>query len=715
MKKKGYQLMICLYSVIGAMGIMYSFIHTFQVRCSFINGGGRKVWDSSVKAADSFRYVVYQIAGQMNRYLKFQLSAEKVSAEDGTKSVLFLFVLFVAVMLWEQLSRQKTYFTFLLLGAGFMLPFALRQVPEDIEVYMILLAGLGLVSLKNSREKSRGMIGVLLGVLAFFIGTVLIAPILQPMFRDRGEIQQTVTGIWERQLMQRIRGDKATGGVESGRTGDYGVLELGEDRQLLVTCAQKPAEKIYLQGFIGTRYEDNEWKEAGGIDFSVWCRGQDTDGREIRNILYTGLGQNRRELHIENTGANGAYRYIPYGAYYEKEYKLETDTYIHGTGEHAYNILYRPFQGGQIRLEEHQKTIEKEYRRFVREQYMEVPQHTKEAFEEVVTVNIAGGSAVQAAADIKNLLSTYADYSLSPGKTPAGKDTAEYFYFENKKGYCVHFASTGTLMMRLRGFPARYVTGYLAEPEDFRKNDDGKYEAVITGKAAHAWTEVYQNGAGWIPAEMTPGYGSAEENSMHDTEASEEYEDERELPEMSDEGEEGGTEESAASVGKAADEQTDIQKEQDRQKISVESRENKTGVTIISILLFAGVTLFVVFCVRKCFLFYGSRSRRGRNYAERTKVGFRQFFEMLVSAGVIKREAELDEEFVRLVSSLSGEVSIEDVKKMTDIVNRANYGRKKITVQEYCECDKIKRKISKSLIREMSLLQRLWWKYWKGI
>lgn len=48
-------------------------------------------------------------------------------------------------------------------------------------------------------------------------------------------------------------------------------------------------------------------------------------------------------------------------------------------------------------------------------------------------------------------------YDTEPGATPAGKDFVEYFLFENRKGFCVHFASAGTLLFRLAGKEARYA------------------------------------------------------------------------------------------------------------------------------------------------------------------------------------------------------------------------------------------------------------------
>ena len=55
-----------------------------------------------------------------------------------------------------------------------------------------------------------------------------------------------------------------------------------------------------------------------------------------------------------------------------------------------------------------------------------------------------------------------------------------------------------TVLCRMNGLPARYVEGYLAEP-----NSDGI--AVVTGEKAHAWTEVYFKGFGWLTFDATPG------------------------------------------------------------------------------------------------------------------------------------------------------------------------------------------------------------------
>ncbi|HPP99406.1 MAG TPA: transglutaminase-like domain-containing protein, partial [Termitinemataceae bacterium] len=61
--------------------------------------------------------------------------------------------------------------------------------------------------------------------------------------------------------------------------------------------------------------------------------------------------------------------------------------------------------------------------------------------------------------------------------------TIERFLFEEKKGYCLHFASALVALARERGIPARLVEGY-------RIYLDEKGAGEIRGTNAHAWVEV---------------------------------------------------------------------------------------------------------------------------------------------------------------------------------------------------------------------------------
>lgn len=106
------------------------------------------------------------------------------------------------------------------------------------------------------------------------------------------------------------------------------------------------------------------------------------------------------------------------------------------------------------------------------------------------------------AAAIESYLRTNYTYNTSPPELPGDADFADHFLFEGKEGYCTYFATAMAVLCRSVGIPARYVEGYA--PSDEKREDF----YVVTGKQAHAWVEVYLEGAGWVPFEPTSAYPS---------------------------------------------------------------------------------------------------------------------------------------------------------------------------------------------------------------
>ena len=90
-------------------------------------------------------------------------------------------------------------------------------------------------------------------------------------------------------------------------------------------------------------------------------------------------------------------------------------------------------------------------------------------------------------------------YSQDVKALPDGVDAVSDFLFTQKKGFCLHFASAMTVMLRSVGVPARLVVGYL--PGD-PGPQNGTY--ILRDRLYHAWTQVYFPGYGWIDFEATP-------------------------------------------------------------------------------------------------------------------------------------------------------------------------------------------------------------------
>ena len=87
-------------------------------------------------------------------------------------------------------------------------------------------------------------------------------------------------------------------------------------------------------------------------------------------------------------------------------------------------------------------------------------------------------------------------YTLKP---PAlGENTIDDFLLETRAGFCEHFASSFAFLMRAAGVPARVVVGY----QGGEYNPIGDYVAVRQFDA-HAWTEVWLEGIGWMRVDPT--------------------------------------------------------------------------------------------------------------------------------------------------------------------------------------------------------------------
>ncbi|BCJ51071.1 hypothetical protein Asp14428_25460 [Actinoplanes sp. NBRC 14428] len=88
-------------------------------------------------------------------------------------------------------------------------------------------------------------------------------------------------------------------------------------------------------------------------------------------------------------------------------------------------------------------------------------------------------------------------YSLQAAD-PEGGASAISAFLDNKTGYCQQYAAALAWMVREAGIPARVAFGFTRGST----RDGSAY--VLTNRNAHAWTEAYLDGFGWIPFDATP-------------------------------------------------------------------------------------------------------------------------------------------------------------------------------------------------------------------
>lgn len=110
--------------------------------------------------------------------------------------------------------------------------------------------------------------------------------------------------------------------------------------------------------------------------------------------------------------------------------------------------------------------------------------------------NAGAGAGALVEAALQLLRTGGYTYTLAPGVY--GQHTADEFWFDRKEGFCEHIASAFVVLMRAMGVPARVVTGYQGgQPNPL----DGYW--VVRQSDAHAWTEVWLEGRGWVRVDPT--------------------------------------------------------------------------------------------------------------------------------------------------------------------------------------------------------------------
>lgn len=222
-------------------------------------------------------------------------------------------------------------------------------------------------------------------------------------------------------------------------------------------------------------------------------------GDPMQNIYSASLvdGNETRENLIQYCTENGLFAY---------------DDVFYTESEMPFNNDYYAYSNGKVLIAQ---LMQSKYRDFVYENYLTVPdnqnmQEIRDAYADILSYDTTYASdKIAVLKAIRERMDEQNTYSLSPGKTPANRDFVNYFLLENHKGYCIHYATSGVMLARMAGIPARYATGYVIVSDDFNSenfNTDGSYTIEVKDNRSHAWAEVYLDGYGWVPFEFTAGY-----------------------------------------------------------------------------------------------------------------------------------------------------------------------------------------------------------------
>ena len=102
---------------------------------------------------------------------------------------------------------------------------------------------------------------------------------------------------------------------------------------------------------------------------------------------------------------------------------------------------------------------------------------------------------------LQTYLRSTANFTYDTRVPPATTTDAVWDFLQDRRGYCVQFATAMAIMARTLGIPTRVAVGFLPGKA---VQDGNHFTYVVSGKEAHAWPELYFSGYGWVRFEPTP-------------------------------------------------------------------------------------------------------------------------------------------------------------------------------------------------------------------
>ena len=291
---------------------------------------------------------------------------------------------------------------------------------------------------------------------------------------------------------------------------------------------------LYLRGYVGGKYENGVWTPLpdsayGGENIGMleWLEKQGFDPFTQVSEYYrlSDSGQkpesNQVRITINNASRDSVYAPASLKELTDGKAKAQKDSTLRGRGFFGlqkYTLTEisgsRPSElmvaESWVNAPENEEQVryaaaEAVYRNFVYENYTAVDENLlplmNRLFREGETENDGIYSTVN---HIREVLKTQVSYTESVPIPHNEEDPIRYFLTYSHKGNAVLYAATAVQALRAYGIPARYAEGYYLPVS---KTEEDMSEAVpLTGENAHAWAEVYFDGIGWLPIDVTPGY-----------------------------------------------------------------------------------------------------------------------------------------------------------------------------------------------------------------
>ena len=634
---------------------------------------------------------------------------------DITETILIFSFVVSLIIYWLTFKRGKGWLIYLVSIAVIIVGPIIGNPPNIIQVCLFVFFHIGTAiigNMKSGKKKKDKVkleimndagISVLFTALLFILSLFFVYKItytrMNFLYSIPVKLEEKIKDI-------AIMGGKSNyasqGRVSRGNNNAKGI------KKLEVTVSEKPEEIIYLKNFIGINYLDSKWEKDREINYSI-DETLDSNGNKIENVDLTSYFdkqfflaksnefENNQEVNLDSTiwlrvkhlTLEKSGYYIPYISQAQRIGKEEY-TFLTYSNEKFSNVI-KDIDSESFTW--FRNTNQTDYG-YIKDRYLEAEQKRFPNLFNLCQENYIYG-ADNITEFIKDTLWSKASYTLSPGRMPFNKEIPEYFLFEGGKGYCVHFATTATLMYRMYGIPARYVTGYIAKPSQFKKESGGTYTATLTDREAHAWVEIYKKDYGWERVEVTPSINEviAETNEEKDI-----------IDQVR-----------TNTTSENINEEKDIERIPDEINNKEDDSDNKLGLVLKVIKVLLIIIAVLISITALCYIVILRRKKMIRKYKRSySDVLVTKIVEVLHFGGYIKDYTGMEPEFPQVISSVVPKLTNEDAEKIMKYAFQEAFGNSHVSPKKTKEALNVYKNSCNFVYEGLPIWKKGYFKYVKA-
>lgn len=348
------------------------------------------------------------------------------------------------------------------------------MVPSTGSLFWLFFGILLLVLTQTVRRKAPVDGNRLTAIL--LIPALLAASVLFWVIPQQGYTPPESIPAWLNQIFMQITTGTGPGsGTPDERLELNKVGPKSDQKYIVMDITADQGGEFYLRG--------QSFDVYTGTDWEITLDGKGTDPYfPVVGLLDAG----RVKIHLRGRTDK---RYLPY---YTTQMSKMKDGYYENTEGDTY-VVQRLKPGENPRIS---GTVKNDA---LVSQCLQLPDATRAWAEEMLgQINFLPGlSAAEKVQIIGNFVRDSAVYDKKTARMPEDRtDFAQWFLEESDTGYCVHFATAATVLLRAAGIPARYVTGYLVTVGNVTTN--------VLADQSHAWVEYLDYQRGWTVLDPTP-------------------------------------------------------------------------------------------------------------------------------------------------------------------------------------------------------------------